>query len=401
MTTVFPVAIDSLPRPSSNTKRNAGGGLNLSTVIDNISDAIEALENVEAGEPTLNPIVNAALDLWQDGTSFASIADGTWGPDGFIYNKSGAVVHDLLRSTDVPTVAQAQKANYSLHLDVTTADASIAAGDFCTIATRIEGFRWKRFDQKVWSIGFWVKAAKTGVHYIYARNSGNDRSCVMPITVLAADTWEYKTVTFPANPSAGTWDYTNGRGLELGWTLAAGSTFQTTAGAWQTGNYKAASDQVNELDNTANNFRIALIGPPTVGPVAAPFRPVDAAIEELRASRYNEVLNAASPVITNPFANGFWSGTGGAAADTANGTLTYRPKRAAPTITLSAAGDFYAAAVNLGQVIGSTYTIFYPGISSAWLQLVCTTTGGIGGYGTFFGFYSTTNGRVYIRSRIP
>src|SRR5688572_10203701 len=216
----------------------------------------------------LNPIPNAAFDLWQDGATFTGIADGTWGPDGWIYSKAGAVVHDLLRSTDVPTVAQASKANYSLHLDVTTADASIAAGDFAAIATRIEGYNWKRLAEKEWSIRVWVKAAKTGVHYVYARNSGSDSSCVIAYTIRAADTWEEKQVTFPASPSAGTWNYTNGRGLELGWCLMAGSTFQTTAGAWQTGDFKCASDQVNELDNVANNFRIALVGRPTLGPNA-------------------------------------------------------------------------------------------------------------------------------------
>lgn len=43
MTTTFPSAVDSLPRPASTTLRNAAG-YELHTVVDNLSDAIEAVE---------------------------------------------------------------------------------------------------------------------------------------------------------------------------------------------------------------------------------------------------------------------------------------------------------------------------------------------------------------------
>lgn len=49
MTTTMPGAVDSLPRPTPITATNEGGGLNLSTVIDNLSDAIEATETVVGG----------------------------------------------------------------------------------------------------------------------------------------------------------------------------------------------------------------------------------------------------------------------------------------------------------------------------------------------------------------
>jgi hypothetical protein len=235
-----------------------------------------------------NLIIDGGLSQWPDGTTFTGIADSTWGPAGLIYRKAGAVVHDLLRSTDVPAVAALNPGpNYSCQLDVTTADASIAAGDYSLIATRIEGYNWKQFlSGRQFTVPFWVKAAKTGIHYVFARNSGNDRSCVMPYTIAAANTWEYHSVTFPSSPPDGTWDYTTGRGIEIGWTLSCGSTYQTTSGSWQTGNFYAASDQVNETDDAANNFRIALLGPPTAGAWAAPFVALPFGLEELRVQRY-------------------------------------------------------------------------------------------------------------------
>lgn len=341
----YPNTLDTFPNPTSSTKRNAAG-FELDVVISNLGDAAEALEQ-EVGvrgsalAGGLSPLINGGVDVWQDGVTFTSIANGAWGPDNWIYSKVGAVVHDLLRSTDVPTYAQSLVTpTYSLHLDVTTADASIAAGDLCTIATRIEGSLYRHLYREVWSIGFWVKAAATGVHCVYVRNAGNDVSCVLTYSILVADTWEYKTVTVPAHGTGGTWDFANGRGIEIGWTLAAGSTFQTTAGAWAGGNFLASSAQVNEAASTAFNFRLAMVGRPTLGTVPARWVPPDPGIELYRCKRYNEVMGG--------IANSFF-GSGYAASTTlADFRIPIVPKRAA-------APSFGALSGTIGNfsVIGS------------------------------------------------
>lgn len=60
MTTAFPGAIDALPRPLPTTKTNAAAGLNLSTVVDNLSDAIEASQT-KLGTGASTPIANTFL----------------------------------------------------------------------------------------------------------------------------------------------------------------------------------------------------------------------------------------------------------------------------------------------------------------------------------------------------
>jgi len=54
------------------------------------------------------------------------------------------------------------------------------------------------------------------------------------------------------------WNYTKRkRAFQItGFNLFCGSTFQTTAGAWQTGNFSATSSQVNCLDTIGNIFAI-------------------------------------------------------------------------------------------------------------------------------------------------
>jgi hypothetical protein len=85
------------------------------------------------------------------------------------------------------------------------------------------------------TLSFWVKATKTGIYSVSAKPSSNNASCVLEYTINQADTWEFKTLIFPA-PSAsnGTWDYTNGWGIEFLWSLAQGSTYKTsTLGQWR------------------------------------------------------------------------------------------------------------------------------------------------------------------------
>lgn len=204
-----------------------------------------------------NAIINGDFNVWQRGTSFSAIADSTYNADRWRYIKTGAMVHTVSRSTDVPSVAQAGRMfNYSLLVDCTTIDGSIAATDFCAIEQRIEGYNWLPLAQRDLTLSFWVKATKTGIYSIYAKNSGGDKGYVGEYTINTTNTWEYKTVSISASPSAGTWDYTTGVGIMVGFSLACGSSLSNTAGTWGNGGYVGSPNQVNACDNTANNFQI-------------------------------------------------------------------------------------------------------------------------------------------------
>lgn len=149
----------------------------------------------------------------------------------------------------------------------------------------MEGGTWRHFAQRQITVSFWVMSPKTGTHCIALRNSGADRSYVAEYTVNAANTWEYKQLTIVASPSAGTWNYTTGIGVELFFTLACGSTFQTTANVWQTGNFIGTSNQVNCMDSTSNVFRFTGVKL-ELGPTATPFAVVSFEEEYLRCQRY-------------------------------------------------------------------------------------------------------------------
>lgn len=209
-----------------------------------------------------NFILNGDMEHWQAGTSFTSVSASRYAADQWAYLlASSSAVVSLLRSTDIPTVAQSgYQSAYSLHVDNTTADASIAAGDLTAVLQPINGKDAAFLFGKTVTLQFWVKATVTGTYCISVRNSGVDRSYVAEYTVSTTATWEKKSITLTLNPSAGTQTFTRSTaGWWVGFTIAGGSTYQTTANAWQTGNFHCTSNQANGSSSTANDFRLSQV----------------------------------------------------------------------------------------------------------------------------------------------
>jgi hypothetical protein len=197
-----------------------------------------------------NKIINGSFDYFQRGVTFTSIVNNAYHADRFHYIKSGAVVHNIARSTDVPSSSTSL---YSLQASITTADASIVAGDYSGILQHIEGNVLRSFEGKSMVMTFWVKATKTGTYCVALRNGASTLAYVMEYTVNASNVWEKKTLRF-THSMAGTWAYDTAIGMTVVWTLAAGSTFQTTANSWNSGNFIATANQVNGTDSVSNNF---------------------------------------------------------------------------------------------------------------------------------------------------
>ena len=209
-----------------------------------------------------NMIIGGNFDTnpWQRGTTFSPVVDNDFHADRFRWDQVGSGVVDVLKAATAPSVAQAGVVvSNCLSIDVTTADASIAAGDVYFMRSTIEGYDWAQIAQNDFVVSFWHRHTKTGTYCISLSNSGSDRSYVAEYTQSVGDTWEKATIKVTASPSAGTWNYTNGHGLKVSFTVASGTTYHTTADTWQTGNFSATSSQVNAMDSASNFMRFALI----------------------------------------------------------------------------------------------------------------------------------------------
>jgi hypothetical protein len=227
------------------------------------------------------------MDIAQRGTSFANAINGTG--VGYILDRWRASVSGMAsfctvsQQADVPSNNEFQN---SLRVAVTTADTSITSAKFAVLTQPIEGYNVRDLIGKTFTVSFWVRSSKTGIHCIALRNSGSDRTWVSEYNINSVNTWEKKTVTVSGGlVTAGTWNWTNGVGLDVCFVLASGSTYQTAAGIWQTGSFFDTVNQVNCLDTVGNIFAITGVQL-EVGSVGTAFEHRDYNLELTMAQRY-------------------------------------------------------------------------------------------------------------------
>ena len=147
----------------------------------------------------------------------------------------------------------------SLWLDNTTPDASLAAASLLAVVQPIEAqnckiFNWGTSRAEKITVGFWVKATKTGTYIVELLQADSDRICCQSYTVSSTDTWEFKVLNYGADTSGSVND-DNGSGLELRFYLAAGSNYTsgTLATTWAArSNTNRAVGQVNAADADCN-----------------------------------------------------------------------------------------------------------------------------------------------------
>lgn len=243
-----------------------------------------------------NKIINGKMDISERGGSFPAIANGVYSLDRWQFGNSSSAVVTISQQQDTPPNNEFL---HSLRLTVTTADASIAAAEVAMLGQPIEGYNIRDLIGRTFTFSFWVRSSKTGIHCVALKNQDtSNRSYIGEYTVNVANTWEYKVITVNGGlPTAGTWNYTNGLGLQVRFALAVGSNQQTTAGAWQTGNFLATSNQVNCLDTVGNIFAITGVQLEP-GASATPFEHRPFGAELALCQRYYQT-GAASLVVTS------------------------------------------------------------------------------------------------------
>jgi hypothetical protein len=174
----------------------------------------------------------------------------------------------------------------------TTADASPAAGDLLRINQVIEGQNLQHIKKGTASaeqltVSFWVKANVTGTYIVEFLDNDNTRQVSKSYTVNTSGTWEYKTLTFPAD-ATGAFDNDNAASLYLQFWLGAGTNF--TSGTLQT-TWASTTDanravgQVNLASATNNYWQVTGVQL-EVGSVATEFEFLPADVELARCQRY-------------------------------------------------------------------------------------------------------------------
>lgn len=293
-----------------------------------------------------NLIINGALDFWQQNvgntiTVNTATTQFAYSCDMFKYFSSGSTVknYSLVRSTDVPTVAQSGfQAPYSKLFTMLTGISSFAAADIVyPNLYQMEGQDYAQIHGQTVTYGIWMKASVAGVYSVSFQNATNARSYVTTVTVNLANTWEYKQVTLTMD-TTGTWAFDNTAGLLIVVGACTGSNNQTsTLNSWQAGNFLMATTATNYMGTTNATLRVGMIslveGSMGFGPLGFQRSGKSIPQEQLNCQRYySKSYNIDVAPNTSTFGGLAW----GLAVDTntlASSNAFKVPMRTTPTLT--------------------------------------------------------------------
>lgn len=247
-----------------------------------------------------NLIINGAMQVAQRGTSFATMgnADSQYTLDRFRWQESGSPTLEMTVTQDSSSPSEMGNSK-SLKVEVTTAQSSLGSGDRVRIEQYIEAQNCQSIAKgtsaaKALSASFWVKSSKTGTYIVELQENDNDRINSQSYSISSANTWEYKTLTFPAD-TTGAINNDNGNGITFRMYLCAGTDY--TSGSLNTSwvgvsgnNTGAAVGQVN-LADTVNATWFVTGVQLEVGEQATPFEHESYGVTLQKTKRYYQKVD--------------------------------------------------------------------------------------------------------------
>ena len=206
-----------------------------------------------------NLIINGAMQVAQRGTSFTASGGYTldrWRLDDAM-SAGGATITQSTTSPD--------GFSNSLKVDITSADTSVAAGEYAQFyqyieAQNLQHLAYGTSAAKTVTLSFYVRSNKTGGYNLaILQSDASSRLVSFQYTINSADTWERKSFTIPGDAS-GQIDNDNGIGYSIFWGHAYGTNYtsgslQSTFSGYSASNF-GAGQAVNLYDSTSNEWYI-------------------------------------------------------------------------------------------------------------------------------------------------
>ena len=371
MATNFPTSLDSLTNPTSTdsltSPSHAGQhadandaiealqakvGVNSSAVTSSLDYRVGAIETNFHGNR--NVVINGAMQVAQRGTSTAGITTfGYYTADRWLAYVTTIGTWTQSVENDAPTGSGFRK---SLKMLCTTADASPAANDFLSVEQRFEGQNLQQFlkgtsSAKQFALSFWVKSNVTGTYIAEIADADNSRAVSTSYTISASDTWEKKTIIFPAD-TTGALDNDNALSLLLRFTLGVGSTYssgtlQTTWASFVSANRYVG--QTNLASATNNYWQITGVQL-EAGAVATPFEFEDYGVTLAKCQRYYFLMVSGA-------GKSFGVGAMITAAEMQTDVRFPVSMRTAPSLVATSGTNYYDFSRNSGDDVFNSITI--------------------------------------------
>ena len=243
-----------------------------------------------------NMVINGDMTIAQRGFSITydtTTTAGAFASDRFkAAGSSTQLIGTLERAYDAATGVP--DLPFSLKWTTNTAESAVDAGDLLYIAQYIEGFnaqspKFGTSAAQQTTLSFWVKCSIAGTYAVSIYRGTTARNIVTTYTVNSTSTWEYKTVTFPAD-TTGVVTPNTSEGVRLNWHLMAGSNYTgtdaSTWGAYSSSRW-AGSGVINNSVPTTLNATWEITGVQyEVGSKSTPFEHRSYSSELQRCLRY-------------------------------------------------------------------------------------------------------------------
>ncbi len=206
-----------------------------------------------------NLIANGDMQINQEGDK-TGVGHGAFGCDLADIAVVGSALYDLTQVLDGPPGL-----GNCLEVKVSTANASLAAGDVTILNWRLEGRMLQHVkkglaDARPLTFDIQTKTNKAGTYPVELFDHDNNRSVQSSVTLSGSGAWEtLPPITFPAD-TTGAFDNDSARSMSLILWLSAGTDFTsgTASSSWAANfNPNRATDlSVNFADTVGNYMRI-------------------------------------------------------------------------------------------------------------------------------------------------
>jgi hypothetical protein len=232
----------------------------MTTIINGSSPSItfsDGSAQTSATRPFLNRIINGAMVIDQRNAGASVTPNNTYTLDRWQFQNSQTSKVTVQQNAGAVT----PPVGFTNYLGITSSSAySVTSTDYFMLAQKIEGFNtadlaWGTANAKTVTLSFWVRSSLTGTFGGSLVNQSGTRSYPFTYTVSSANTWTSVSITI-AGDTSGTWLTNNSIGINVYFSVGAGSTVIGTAGAWASAAYYGATGQTSVVGTNGATFYI-------------------------------------------------------------------------------------------------------------------------------------------------
>jgi hypothetical protein len=217
--------------------------------------------------PIYNSVINANMQIWQRNVTFPNIGttQAVYTADRWVVTSNmtgGGAATVTQQVVNFPGTSQYPDTQMALRMTVTTAQLTIAAGEYFVVTQRIErGFSRPLFDNET-SLSIVLQSSLAGTYCVAIRDADQTWSYVMECVITTPSVPQYFTFpTIPAMPtSTGNWGTVNTDSCYvISVSATNGSDYQDLPNIWNSENQLGTANQTNLFATIGNTLDITLV----------------------------------------------------------------------------------------------------------------------------------------------